>query len=88
MNKIVTDIASKVLVTLAAGAGAILAKAATEKGIGSVVKKIADSKEAVKEVAENAAEAVASGEATETLTSAMETVTEAAAEVAEEASGA
>ena len=88
MNKIVTDIASKVLVTLAAGAGALLAKSATEKGLGSVIKKIGENKEAVKEVAENAAEAVASGEATETLTAAMETVTEAAAEVAEEASGA
>lgn len=86
MNKVVTDIASKVLVTLAAGAGALLAKSATEKGLGSVIKKISENKEAVKETVEAATE-TATEAAPDVVTAAMDVVQEVA-EKAEEVSGA
>ena len=85
-NKVVVDIASKLLVTLAAGAGALLAKSATQKGLGEVIKRIGESKSEVKEAVESATETM-----TETLPDAAESMAEAVekvAEVAEEASGA
>ena len=85
-NKVVIDIASKVLVTLAAGAGALLAKSATQKGLGEVIKKLGESKTEVKEAVETATETM-----TEALPEAAESVAETVekvAEVAEEVSGA
>ena len=81
-NKVVVDIASKLLVTLAAGAGALLAKSATQKGLGEVIKKLSESKTEVKEAVETATETM-----TEALPEVAETV-EKVAEVAEEVSGA
>lgn len=88
MNKVVVDIASKILVTLGAGAGALLAKAATEKGIGSVIKKIGENKDAIKEAVETTAENVNPSEVVTEAMGTVEEVVEKAAEVAEEVSGA
>lgn len=87
-NKIVVDIASKILVTLAAGAGALMAKAATEKGIGAAIKKIAENKDAIKEAVETTAENVNPSEVVTEAMGTVEEVVEKAAEVAEEVSGA
>lgn len=87
-NKIVVDIASKILVTLAAGAGALMAKAATEKGIGTAIKKIAENKDAIKEAVETTAENVNPSEVVTEAMGTVEEVVEKAAEVAEEVSGA
>lgn len=88
MNKVVVDIASKILVTLGAGAGALLAKAATEKGIGSVIKSIQEKKDTLAEVVETTAENVNPSEAVTEAMGTVEEVVEKAAEVAEEVSGA
>ncbi len=87
-NKIVVDIASKILVTIAAGAGALMAKAATEKGIGAAIKKIAENKEEIKDAIETAAEDVNPAEVMTEAMGTVEEVVEKAAEVAEEVSGA
>ena len=87
MNKVVVDIASKILVTLGAGAGALLAKAATEKGIGSVIKSIQEKKDTLAEVVETTAENADPAAVTEAMGT-VEEVVEKAAEVAEEVSGA
>ena len=87
MNKVVVDIASKILITLGAGAGALLAKAATEKGIGSVIKSIQEKKDTLAEVVETTAENVDPSSVTEAMGT-VEEVVEKAAEVAEEVSGA
>lgn len=94
-NKVIVEIASKVLVTLGAGAGALLAKAATEKGLGAAIKAIQDKKasDVVATMTEVVTDA-ATGDVnpSEVVTEAMgtvETVVEKAAEtIAEEASGA
>lgn len=88
MNKVVVDIASKILVTLGAGAGALLAKAATEKGIGSVIKSIQEKKETLAEVVETTAENVNPSEVVTEAMGVVSDVAEKAAEVAEEVSGA
>lgn len=88
MNKVVVDIASKILVTLGAGAGALLAKAATEKGIGSVIKSIQEKKDALAEVVETTAENVNPSEVVTEAMGTVEEVVEKATEVAEEVSGA
>lgn len=88
MNKVVFDIASKILVTLGAGAGALLAKAATEKGIGSVIKSIQEKKDTLAEVVETTAENVNPSEVVTEAMGTVEEVVEKAAEVAEEVSGA
>lgn len=88
MNKVVVDIASKILVTLGAGAGALLAKAATEKGIGSAIKLIQEKKDTLAEVVETTAENVNPSEVVTEAMGTVEEVVEKAAEVAEEVSGA
>lgn len=88
MNKVVVDIASKILVTLGAGAGALLAKAATEKGIGSVIKSIQEKKDTLAEVVETTAENVNPSEVVTEAMGVVSDVAEKAAEVAEEVSGA
>ena len=88
MNKVVVDIASKILITLGAGAGALLAKAATEKGIGSVIRSIQEKKDTLAEVVETTAENVNASEVVTEAMGTVEEVVEKAAEVAEEVSGA
>lgn len=88
MNKVVVDIASKILVTLGAGAGALLAEAATEKGIGSVIKSIQEKKDTLAEVVETTSENVNASEVVTEAMGVVSDVAEKAAEVAEEASGA
>ena len=87
-NKIVVDIASKILVTIAAGAGALMAKAATEKGIGTAIKKIAENKDTIKEVVETTGENVNPSEVVTEAMGTVEEVVEKVTEVAEEVSGA
>ena len=82
-KNVAVEIASKILVTLGAGAGALLAKAATEKGLGTVIKAIQEKKNAVEDIIDV--------DPTEVVTETMggvEEVVEKAAEVAEEVSGA
>ena len=88
MNKVLVDIASKILVTLGSGAGALLANAATEKGIGSVIKSIQEKKETLAEVVETTAENVNPSEVVTEAMGVVSDVAEKAAEVAEEVSGA
>jgi hypothetical protein len=90
MAKIVTDIAGKVLVALCTGAGALLAKAASEKGVGAAIKMLQEKKESVADAAAAVVETtanVAEGVPTDAVEGVSE-VLEKAAEVAEEVSGA
>ena len=90
MAKIVTDIAGQLLVALCTGAGALLAKAASEKGVGTAIKMLQEKKESVAEAAAAVVETTAN--VAETVpTDAVEGVSEVlekAAEAVEEVSGA
>lgn len=78
MANVVTEISKKVLIALGTGAGALLAKAATEKSIGAAIKAIQDKKSVVQDVAETVA---TDANPADVVTEAMETVEAVAEEV-------